>query len=400
MDEQPRPRRVAYLSAAPRVTTDPYGEESGPRAHVMGVMSGFRALGWAVEPYVVGDMVPRQWREPGSLRRLDGSSIRRVAADVLRVAMGAYHARRAIRTISGPLDLVYERLCSLQSLGWIFRRGGTPWVLETNGLLFEEATSDRSTVALKSLARRRELAAYAEADAVVCVSHALRDLVVKEARISEDKVLVMPNGVDLARFDPAGRKPDRIFQGTTIGFVGQLFGWQGLDMLVEALFRVKSECDFSLVIVGDGAVRSVLEEMVRARHMQSYVRFLGRVPADRVPGLLLGFDLTFSGQTPLHVGRMYHSPLKIYESLAVGRPVLASAYNDARRLLADGRCGFLFDPERPGSLEAALRQVWRERRRLPAMAEVARACAIEEHGWDRRVAAMLSAVRNVATVRS
>ena len=58
----PAPHRLGYLSAAPTVSTRPDAASAGPRAHILGVVNGFRALGWEVRPWIAGDRLP-----PGSL---------------------------------------------------------------------------------------------------------------------------------------------------------------------------------------------------------------------------------------------------------------------------------------------------------------------------------------------
>src|SRR3954465_6482754 len=55
---EPMPRRLGYLSGAPRASPRPDPEAIGPRSHVVGVLAAFRELGWEVQPYIVGDRVP------------------------------------------------------------------------------------------------------------------------------------------------------------------------------------------------------------------------------------------------------------------------------------------------------------------------------------------------------
>ncbi len=204
-------KRLAYLSGAPRVSTRPEAGAAGPRTHVLGVMNAFQRLGWDVRSYIVGDRVPLEWiKGEQSVEALRGSWFRRVAADAVRLGMGWLNGWRAWREI-GPVDLVYERYGAFQALGRWFQRKGIPWILETNAVLYREATQDRATVALEGVLRRTERWAYRRCDVLVCISRALAKLIVHEVGIPEEKIVVLPNGVDVSHLDPARVAPRRFF---------------------------------------------------------------------------------------------------------------------------------------------------------------------------------------------
>jgi hypothetical protein len=130
-------RRLGYLSGAPRVSTRPEADLSGPRTHVLGVIRAFESLGWQVTTFIVGDRVPAGW----VVGRQTESALRscwliRLGADVFRAAIGVVNGWRAVREI-GDVDWVY-------GVSGPFR----PWVggfatgsalgSETNGLRAEE----------------------------------------------------------------------------------------------------------------------------------------------------------------------------------------------------------------------------------------------------------------------
>ena len=233
-------QRLGYLSAAPRVSTRPDADAAGPRSHVLGVIKGFETLGWQVKLFVVGDRVSRQLVEGGSPTALSSSFLKRLAADVVRIYMGTANARRAWRELN-EVNWVYERFATLQSLGWIFKQHGVPWILETNALYFYEAKVERKSIALSGIARRLELRAYQKCDVLVCISEALKEVILREANIASDKVVVMPNGVDTEFFNPARYQSKCIFENFTIGFIGTLSPWQKLDVLLQSIYELKEE---------------------------------------------------------------------------------------------------------------------------------------------------------------
>lgn len=191
---------------------------------------------------------------------------------------------------------------------------------------------------ITGIARRMELAAYHRCDVLVCVSESLKQFLLAAAGIDPEKVVVSPNGVDTERFDPAVTRARRHAERFVVGWVGNMYAWAGLDLLLEAVASLRLEgLEMEVVLVGDGIERGRLEALARRLEIRRQVRFIDRVPWDEVPAHLVGFDLCYSGQVPVDgTGAMYHSPLKLYEYMAMARPVLASAFADARELVEHG----------------------------------------------------------------
>jgi glycosyltransferase involved in cell wall biosynthesis len=363
---------------------------------VLGVMGAFEDLGWEVDPFIVGDRSPRKFTAEGSQRALSGGFFRTLVADLVRLTLGAVNARRAWRELGGQVDWVYERLAVLQSLGWIFRRHGTPWILETNGPLFYEAKAERNAIVLGRLARWLEVKAYRDCDVLVCISDAVKEIALREANIPPGKVVVMPNGVDTTFFDPERCRPARLFPNFTVGFVGTFFPWQALDLLLEALAELRAEgLDISVALVGDGVMREAWEARARQLGVSTNVAFTGMVPWEEVPQTISGFDVAYSGHVQMGKGGMYHSPLKIYEYLAMGKPIVASAFADARMAIRGGETGFLFRGGDKDDLKRALTDAYRAQEKLSEMGRKARQDAVDLHSWTARIRALIPEVERI-----
>jgi glycosyltransferase involved in cell wall biosynthesis len=362
---------------------------------VVGVIGALEETGATVERFIVGDHMPRRVRVR-SERLLQRGPASALVADVARISLGAVNGRRAWRALGGRVDWVYERAAALQSLGWSFRRRGVPWILETSSPVFYEAKAERASLVLGGLARRRELAAYRRCDVVVCVSRELQAILAEEG-VDERKMIVMPNGVDVGRFDPEPhRAAPRAFPGFTIGFVGTMSNWQGLALLLEAVVAVRARgLDVAVALAGDGSERAACERTAAELGLADHVRFAGRLPGSAVPGFLAGVDVAYSGQTVLGRGRMYHSPLKLYEYMAMEKPVVASAFDDARSLVEEGVTGFLFRPGDVADLQRAIAAAYAARPRLAALGREARRRIVAEHSWRARIDAMHAAIERL-----
>jgi glycosyltransferase involved in cell wall biosynthesis len=379
-------RRIAYLSGAPRVSTDPHSPAAGPRAHVLGVIDAFRILGVQVTPYIVGDRVSRLVRDQGRRMGLRGGVFRQLAADLIRFLIRPVLGRRAVREVGTEHDLVYERFASMQALGRSFQRAGVPWILETQGPFYYEAKVERRSMVLTGLAKRLEIRAYRQCDLLVCVSEPLKRILSEAAGLDDSKIVVVPNGVDTTRFDPDRVEARRLAPGHVVGYVGSVRAWQGIDLLVAAIARLRADgLDISAVIVGDGPDRGGMQEAAMRLGIESYVHFTGHAAWDEIPSFLKGFDIGFSGHRRMRIGHMYHSPLKLYEYAAMGLPIVASRFDDAEALLSAGVPGALFDPDDLDSLVAGLRDVLRTIASGSEYGTKAREAVIEHHSWTNRV---------------
>lgn len=388
--------RMGYLSGAPRVSTAADGEAGGPRSHVLGVISAFTSLGWEVRPFIVGDRVPRWWQSSGSACALRQSPARRLAADVVRLWLSLRNGPRALAEIGTDIDLVYERFGIFQSLGRPFKKRGIAWVLETSGPFFLEADKERRSTTSARLARRLELGAYRECDVLICVTKALRDIILDEAGIEPSKVLVIPNGVDVDLFSPEAHTVRRIQRGFVVGYVGSLIGWQRLDVLIEVAGELRSRgVPISLVIIGDGPEKDSWGARARSVGMGEHVSFVGQVSRHEVPPYIAGFDVGYCGQMKLQSGSMYHSPLKLYEYMSMAKPVVASRFEDAERVVTEGETGFLFDPEDRGDLKRALIGAYEIRGRLAEIGARARESVLAEHSWVARVRDIISGTARI-----
>jgi glycosyltransferase involved in cell wall biosynthesis len=388
-------RRLGYLSGAPRVSTRADAELAGPRAHVLGVIAGFEAAGWTVDRFIVGDRAPRAVTRDGErmVRRgwattlvADGARLvlRQRSAAAAYAALGA-----ASGTASGTrVDWVYERFALFQALGTPFVRRGIPWILETNALLTDEAHRERSSVVLHGTARQLERDAYHACTVLVTVSEALADRIVAAMDVPREKIIVVPNGVDVERFDPARVVPRPFGPGFHIVFAGSLAPWQGLDTLLRALVDVPGVV---AVIAGDGPARPGLEALAAELGLGARVQFLGSLAPDDVPAFLAGGDVCFVGHTDRGASAdTFRSPLKLYEYLAMGKPVISSAVPDAVAAITEGKTGFLFDAGDAASLARAVRAAMGAP--LDAMGVLARRDAVNCHSWPARVRELIDQV--------
>lgn len=383
-------KRLGFIAAAPRISTHPNAEMSGPRSRVLGLIKGFESQSWSVERFIVGDRTPQEWSAKGSGQAVSKGWLRTLAVDLVRMGLSLYNSWRSWREIGHKVDWVFEYAATLQCLGWIFQRQGIPWILQVEALLYYEAKAERKALVLDGIAKKLELWSYRQCDVIACVSATLKEILVTEIGIDPHKIVLVPNGVDVEFLDPQLHQPTRVFEDFTIGFVGSLYAWAGLDLLLEAIAELKiAGYYFSVVVVGDGEMTSTWSQLAIDLGLEQQVKFIGRLPWQEVPQYIAGCDVGYSGQVQLQMGKMYLSPMKLYEYMSMGKPVVASAFEDAQRLITEGETGFLYPPGDQQALQQSLLAAYAARERLPAMGQQARQQIEREHSWSNRVQHLL-----------
>lgn len=356
--------RVAYVCADPGV---PIFGCKGCSVHVQEMVRALTELGCDVQVFAtrLGGAPPEalQGVRVTCLRMPDGKGGARE-----RSALAANRSLRDALNAAGQFDLFYERysLWSHAALECADQRG-VPSVLEVNAPLVDEQQEHRGLLHV-GVARDVERRAFCLARVVVGVSEEVCAYVRTIQRLPH-RVHCVPNGVDPTRF--ARVAPSRHVAGAlTVGFLGTLKPWHGLDVLMESFDRLaRRVARARLLVVGDGPLREPLHAEAARRGLASKIEFTGAVSPARVPGLLASFDVA----TAPYARRegFYFSPLKLFEYMAAARAIAASRVGQVEALLEEGRAGVLVPPGNPYLLAERLEELLRDpdaRRNLGAAA--------------------------------
>ncbi|HSP90745.1 MAG TPA: glycosyltransferase family 4 protein [Vicinamibacterales bacterium] len=275
-----------------------------------------------------------------------------------------------------------------------------PVVYESHGFapaVGEDLPQMLSTARDLSPAKRRRLEArerlvWTRAGGYITITAALaREL---EGRFGpRPRLAVVPDGARVPAVEDVGLRRTTGTDGPVVGYAGHLYPWKGLDVLVAAIERLPG---VHALIVGGLAGEPDLERIraLAGRLAPGRVTFAGQVDPPRVAGLLRQADVLVLPNTPGRVSAAYTSPLKLFEYMASGRPIVASDLPALREVLRPDENAVLVEAGNAGSLAAGLARVLGDAGLATRLAAQARE-DVREWTWDRRaerIEALLEAV--------
>jgi glycosyltransferase involved in cell wall biosynthesis len=365
--------------------------------HVTEFARAARALGADIAVHAVKEPAgPAGAPPPATGRRLDRRLARYLHEPAELARNYALLAReRAIVAARRP-DVLLARV-QLLTASYVLtaRRARLPLVLEVNAPVLESETYQDHYAHLPWIPQALERWQLAAADEILVVSSPLRSYFMERYGLAADGITVVPNGADTGRFrpdvEPAVPRPAG--EAPVVGFVGSFQEFHGIDLLsrvITSLAAARPQVRFLLVGDGRGA------DAVRAATapLGPRVVFTGRVPYERVPGLVTSFDIGLLPDTGFHC-----CPLKVVEWMAAARAVVAPAYPCVTDLVSDGVDGLLFRPRDADALVAVLTRLVDAAELRARLGAAARARVERSLTWSDNARAVLAACERAARRR-
>ncbi len=194
---------------------------------------------------------------------------------------------------------------------------------------------------------------------MISVADAMTDLMVSAGVAPQEKFTTIYSGMDVEPLLAANSHRDRVRQelgygpdDVVIGKIARLFALKGHDDVIEAARQVVDrQPNARFLFIGDGVLRSSLEQQIASAGLQQHFKFTGLVPPSRIPELLGGIDLL------VHASLREGLARALPQALIAGKPVVSYDVDGAREVAITGETGYLVPPRDVQGLAEGITQL-------------------------------------------
>jgi glycosyltransferase involved in cell wall biosynthesis len=326
-----------------------------------------------------------------------------------------------------PFDFIYQRLSIANFSGVLLsRKLKVPLIVEYNGSEAWVARNWGRPLREQALAEDAEAVCLKHAELVVTISDVLRDELL-ERGVPAERIVTYPNCIDPAIFDPSRFGEDEVRalrqdygiapDAKVVTFVGTFGQWHGAEVLARAIRQL---CDQApewvearkvhFLFVGDGLKMPAVQRELGRHASGPHVTLAGLVPQGRAPLHLAASDILVSPHVPNADGsRFFGSPTKLFEYLAMGRPVLASDLDQIGEILAgspsvaqqretgagkpDTGVALMAEPGNAADLADGIRMLVDDPAWAAGLGRRARELALSRYTWRHHVHAIIAQAR-------
>lgn len=234
---------------------------------------------------------------------------------------------------------------------------------------------------------RKENFCMRSADHVITISEAMRHLLI-ERGVPNDRIDVVPNGVDADAFlqskatGTAAREKYDLKGKIVVGYISNMSRREGHDVLIEAIKGlVDNGTDVKCLLVGDGPEKGRLEQLAATLGIRERIVFTGIIDHAEIHDYYRAMDLFVVPRRP-DFASDYVTPLKPFEAMALGVPIVASDRPALREIVGDNERGMLFQAESPDSLLTVLKDLIANETHRARLADAAKQWVFRERTWE------------------
>ena len=285
-------------------------------------------------------------------------------------------------------DLIYRRHSALAGEILLARIFDIPVINEVNGIIIDEIRiSNRADGLSRKIINYLETQKFQKADRYIVVTSKMRDVLKKDYFVPKSKITFVENGANTSLFKPSNKTVAKNQLGLCesnnyLCFIGTLSRYQGIDIFIKALPVILREGKNTVaLIVGDGEIKDEINKLITQLELTNYVELSGKVPYTQVPLFINASEICvapFIGERNQRIGL---SPLKIYEYLACGKPVVASKIKGIE-MLEQINAGNLVPPGDIQEFSNTILNLLKNPDLCKAMGENGRNWVVKNHSWE------------------
>jgi glycosyltransferase involved in cell wall biosynthesis len=303
-----------------------------------------------------------------------------ILSDLLCFPMSYRKLRKDIKNY----NLIHERFASLNiwSLS-IVKDLRTPYLLEVNSPLVEEIPYGF----LRPLAKKIRELQFKRCDGIITQTDTLKGIL---SNFTSKPIFVVPNGVDPEKFTPA--KSSQMLRETyapndevLITFIGAFMKWHGVHKIPEIARKLSSKYkNVRFLLVGGGPMFGKVKKVCEGL---KNVVLTGSIDSEQIPEILASSDILIApfdtfGYKILERYGFWWSPVKLFEYMASGKPVVSYDFEEVRNIVRDA--GLLAQPNNLTQFIECLSRLIEDENLRKKLGKKGRKIAEEEYSWENR----------------
>ncbi len=387
--------KILYCLPHPAHRLD--SKEAGHIVRANAILDGLRKEGHEIVAVQAADSATTQAAinaHRGLIKRFLPRTLALCFKDIARIIFSRRFAARVIETIRKERpDCILETHVALTVAGLRASKAtNCPLVIDDLAPWWEEEIE--YGVHFRRLTRRVYDQTTAQASLLIAVSSEIRQSLIDIGH-SPEKIALVSNAIDESVLGTGGdgisvrRKFGIPEDAVVIVFTGSFQDYQRVDSLLAAYAELRTTRPVHLLLIGDGRNRSQVEALAREMGIAEKVTFTGHVPYNAVAEYTAAGDIAVIPAT-----NDYGNPMKLYDYIALGKPVVAPDQSTITDIVTHGESALLFEKEKTGGLSAALTKLVEDTNLRESLGKRVRDLA-EEHTWQRRGQTLSKALQTI-----
>ncbi len=395
-----RPLKVAY------VLTDSWvGAAGGAASHQIGFCRGLLAMGHVPIALTSQEFPTLGKIVPDYHALVQPPLPKGYPLSIAVVANNFFFLRKSLSILKKlKPDSICQRQSQMNYSGVVLSRLlGIPFMLEYNSpASWKASAKDRHSLLISLVSRFIEYLNVKAADRIMVVSDVLKQKLV-ERGVNADIVVVNPNGADADVFhpdlDPAPIRQRLKLDGkTVVGFAGVYRPWHGVEYLAQAVPAIaRQHKEVQFLFIGDQGLVDLVTKIVGTDPSLGSITFATNIPHSEMPTYYTACDVLVSPHVHMaDGGTFFGSPVKIFEYMAMGKPIVASGVGQIAELLQNESNALLTQPTDVKGIEKAVCQLAADPAARERYGKAARQTCLDRCTWRHNAERFIVAYQKVA----